>query len=443
MNVILVFPPHEIPAADAHRRVAWARRHFHHASSFKLTSAQSTREHFQNLFPTEQVAVWHRPSMIGGCNVLILMRAVDNPEVSDVLNPPLTDRVYTLEWDGRLRLASGQTDVVEYPGVRSHAFNRLGPKSPDGEFYYFPYGYLFRYTGLGPINDFGFRIEQDLRKLEQRDSRHKVIAVFGGSAAWSMYCLHDEMFHVRLQNLLNESCAAANLDLRFTVLNFGMHGHVALNEILAYTLYCHRLRPDVVIAHDGFNDLAYGQTADPTLIGGYDIAYQFNLENWSQILHGTSDEPTNQPSFPMQPLNTPPNILRAYVRRQTQFRQMVEAAGGKFVWGLQPFMMSKQAQSPSEQAFLDGIDADNPFDIVYKRMRFLYDKLVENVRPKDWPCFIDFDRHFRQFGGDESLFGDFMHTLPVGDEKIAAHYHQILAAQLVTKELSNDAVRVA
>ena len=54
--------------------------------------------------------------------------------------------------------------------------------------------------------------------------------------------------------------ATSDHGMHFTVLDFGLPGNVVLNEIITYLLHCQDIRPDIVVAHDGFNDLFYGLT---------------------------------------------------------------------------------------------------------------------------------------------------------------------------------------
>ncbi|MFM9597667.1 hypothetical protein ACKI1O_51185, partial [Streptomyces scabiei] len=78
-----------------------------------------------------------------------------------------------------------------------------------------------------------------------------------------------------------------------------------INEMLTYTNFCWDLRPDVVVAHDGYNDAVYGQLCDPRVLDDWDMIYQENLEGWSQILHETADTPRTQHSLPYRAVNQP------------------------------------------------------------------------------------------------------------------------------------------
>ena len=47
-------------------------------------------------------------------------------------------------------------------------------------------------------------------------------------------------------------------DKEVHVLNLSQPGNVILNQIVNFTLYGHQLAPDIVIAHQGFNDVVNG-----------------------------------------------------------------------------------------------------------------------------------------------------------------------------------------
>jgi hypothetical protein len=428
MRVNLVLPPSPLDAKAVARGIAWLNKRFRIEAPQLLAPSQGL-PHYRALagIPAAQL---YSPDAARDCDVLVFAKGTALPELADDPKTISGPRVYTLEKDGRLRLCADSIDVTESPALDQHVFNRVGPKSPDGEFYYFPYGYLFKYTGLGPINEFGFRVVGDFMRYAERAPDHKLIVVFGGSAAWSMLSLHEEMFATRLEEKLNAWAQASGRSETFTVLNFGMHGHVVLNEILTHVLFTSRIRPDIVIAHDGFNDLVYGMLSDPELLGRHDITYQYNLEDWGQILHKMQHVPTNQPEKPLVIHNIPQLIAKAYATRKQQFRTMVQSAGGRFIWGLQPKLLSKAAMSPSESAYLKAIRPDNPVVHAFKRIGYLYDKFLDLVQLPEGTEYVDLHKYFGRFGADECLFGDMAHTLPDGDERIAECYFDYLTATM-------------
>lgn len=348
-----------------------------------------------------------------------------HPEYSNFSSGQGNRDVYTLEIDSRIRRCDTKLPESDLPHAYTHAFNKLGPKTPDGEFYYFPYGYLFKYPGLGPINPFGFRVPDNYADLAIRPKKHKLILFFGGSAMWSMYSYINEMFPAVLEKMLNEYCKHKKIDLQFSILNFGMHGHIVLNEMITYLLFCQKLNPDYVVAHDGWNDLIYGMLSDKFLLNEHQLAYQYNLEGWSQILHKTSDLKATQSNKDFQPINLPNNVVSAYLDRKNQFRQLVEQNGAKFIWALQPSIYSKKSHSSEEKEYLQHeLQYTNSFREPYKRMSFIYETYIKRAAKELTVPFLNLHAYFQNFGDEQTLFGDIIHTVPLGDYKIAQYYFE-------------------
>lgn len=317
-----------------------------------------------------------------------------------------------------------------YPKINSHIFNRLAPYNTD-MYYYFPYGYLFRCLGLGPINEFGFRISEPLSTYVSRPANHKVVVVFGGSSTWSLDCLHTEMFALRLEKRLNHFAEKANLEVKFTVLNMGQHGHLVLNELVSFILFCRDINPDIVIAHDGFNDFLYGMLSDRYLMRE-GICYQFNHEQFAQILHGSEDRPLVQSEISsLKVVNTPQVVIRAYKKRKNQFQDTVMSQGAQFIWGLQPFIESKPALSPEERKYIEEYDVYNTqFGAPYRNMKFVYDAYVDTLQDTEDMNFINFHKCFEKYGKDDYLCADFCHMTPRGDDLIAKVYCDFISDKI-------------
>ena len=339
--------------------------------------------------------------------------------------------VSSIKFSGRIVPYKRDWSPAELQNMDSNIFNRLSPREPWG-FYYFPFGYLFRFLGLGPINSFGCRITQSLADLTRRDRNHKVVACFGGSAGWSMFCLHHQMYTELLQERLNAYCKEQNLELRFTVLNFGQHGHVVMNEMLSYMNFCWDLKPDIVVAHDGYNDAAYGQLCDPRVLDDWNLIYQENLEGWSQILHQTGEIPRTQHSLPYRVVNQPVQVLKSYTRRKRQFAQIVRSNGGMFVWGLQPAASSHKKRSALESGLLrhnrnpDHAPALANVDGMFRILR-------QNLKLDADTPFVDCDAAMTAYGAERLLFGDEVHLMPDGDVLVAGLYADAIARAYIDK----------
>ena len=404
------------------RNAKWISKRFDCFGDLTIAAPNQYVKYYERLLCDYEIVEFDKEALsFKHDNFVYMLGNYFQPKLIDNLSS--AKRVYTINSNGHLcNCRPDQVDSYEYPDIDAHIFNKLGHKSPSGGYYYFPYGYLYRFTNLGPINAFGFRIDIDYRSLENRDVNHKVIAVFGGSAAWSYGCIYEEMFSYRLEVLLNDYCSRNKLPLKFTVLNFGMHAHVVMNEMLTYNLFCYQIKPDYTIAHDGFNDILYGLISDPFLLKKYDLTYSPILEEWSHILHGTHDIPTNQPSIPYKSLNLPQNILKAYLTRKYQFQEMVELQGGIYIWGFQPMLYSKKKLSTSEKVYRHC----KAHEDLIPQIKFLYERFAKDVELPERVPILDFHQYFGQFGDDMTLFIDIVHTTPLGDEKVAEYYFTYL-----------------
>lgn len=342
---------------------------------------------------------------------------------------PDTMRVYVVSAEGgiNLFLADGtqrSLDAIEYPFVDAHVFNRLAQPHNYIEgarsYVFFPYGFLYRCLGLGPIDAFGFRIDKDVGQLSSREPKHKLITVFGGSSTFSVYCLHHQMFTSVMEALLNEASRSRGLDLTFTVLNFGQNSHVVLNQMLAYQLFCQRLKPDVVISHDGHNDLMWGQINDPYLVER-GIVYPHNMEDWAALLHKgeAPSMPALAPAIPV--INPPQRVVRAYVERKRQFADLVASSGTQFVWGVQPLIWAKNGYSEAEAEAFKHWAGHRELGAAIRNLPRLYAMLTSDAAPAG-SVYADVHRHFSSFPPEETLFADHVHTQPAGDAVIARFY---------------------
>lgn len=338
--------------------------------------------------------------------------------------------------DGRVEL--GGRDVLERLARHygEHVFDRLGPCGAGYldlySFVYFPYGYTMRTAGIGATNAMGLRVPADYAQLAKRDADHVLIAVLGGSAAFSLYCDDERMFSAVLERRLATAPELAGL--RVSVLNFGVPGQVVLNELLTYLLFVEKLQPDFVIAHDGINDCHYGLITDPTLLREEQITYPDNLEKWAQLLHGAGEGTTTQAPFEgsghLRNLSSVADVARAHVARKRQFKRVVQAAGARFVWALQPIFCSKGALSEREAYgvadYIAGLYRDQA-----AQLPELFRLLSEHVGHAPGDLVVDLHRHFRQYGADRTLFADHAHLLPAGDAEVAEAYAAVLRPAIV------------
>lgn len=433
-NIAVLLPDRPAVLSELEQRLEGVRTRYGDLARIGFFSEGEFLDHYAGLLDSLSIA-----ALSDGCltefNIIVDM--VDTGERALNWGASKAARTYRVYDEGRIMPDIPGIDSYEYPFIDTHAFNRHSPKSTADKlefncFYYFPYGYLHRVTGLGPINEFGHRIEIDFRELADRGPEHKVVACFGGSAGFSVSCLHEQMYTKVMERRLNELCGDGGADLKFTVLNFGSPGNVVLNEIMHYILFCHRIRPDIVVTHDGANDLGYATGADGYLVESMDIVYQGQLVEWAEILHNPNYKRTGEAMI--SPGEKAANIasLRSYVARKRQFSDLVRGQGGLHVWGLQPIFLSKKELSPIEH---DRIWT-NPRVEAKVRDHFdqyhdLYKTFLENKPDFGDDLFVDLHTLFGTMGADRTLLADVVHMLPEGDRVIGEHYAEQIFASLV------------
>lgn len=326
-----------------------------------------------------------------------------------------------LDGYGGLRIVGGKSNEIDYPQINTQIFSRLS-HNLQGEQYYFPYGYHINRNNFGDTNELGFRIKGDYKILTDRDKNHKLITIFGGSGSWDIFANHKETFAKKLENKLNKHYSGR---YTFSVLNFSMLGNVVINEMINYLLYGYELSPDIVIAHDGFNDFIFSQSTDSYLLERYKITYNKLLEKWADVAHSELNMNIYK--------NSASSVVLTYYERKKEFETLVSATKSIFISGLQPNVYQKKAVSKKEQEYMSRFDYEL-FKNAQKNINFLYDvykKLVNDRGGCRYQLF--FDDIFANFDDHYTLFGDFMHQLPAGNEIISDAYMNLIIGILDEK----------
>jgi hypothetical protein len=358
-----------------------------------------------------------------GFDILVRFRTPGQPP------PPKGVDAYRIEvGPPRPRLSRDDGKVI-YDHAQAHVFNRLSAHLPKG-YIFDPYGFVYRMTGHGPINPFGFRIDADMAALADRGPEHKVVATFGGSTTWSIDCIPSETYTAVLERLLNERSVREGLRIRYTCLNFGQSAYVVLNAMVAFLLHGWRVRPDIVIAHDGWNDLLYGSYVDPYLVREAAIVYACDIEPWAQRIHGAADvETTKTAQVPFPLRSSPSDVIAAYLLRKEQFKAMAEAAGARFIWGLQPIVHDKRALHDAERAARDPTHPVNRDDWRHVRARIPpLMRMVAAACATAGRTIVDVARAFEDLPAETKHFTDTIHLTPAGDEVVARTYFEHLVA---------------
>jgi hypothetical protein len=346
-------------------------------------------------------------------------------------NPPIT-------WNGDIGINVYRPFLFGYGGLRcvgkdvdkrssKHIFQKMGEEVPEG-FLFFPHGYMYKGNNFGDLNEIGFRLPSGWQQLAARDENSKVISFVGGSSTFDVFAMVGERFSDILESMINDYLSSKGSKKRYTVLNFGMPGNVILNEMTHYMLYIWGLKTDILIAHDGYNDLNYGQSSDSYLQFHYDITYQYNYERWAKDACGSDIELDWENNGFILFKNNSLNAIKAYYNRKKQFEKMVKDSGSIFVSALQPALFSKKISD--EEKRLDDAIHSYELDRIFTNMPFIYKRFLEFLEINDkFDHFIDFHTSFSKYGKEDTLFGDIIHTLKSGNEVIAKHYFDFLLSK--------------
>lgn len=292
----------------------------------------------------------------------------------------------------------------------------------------FAYGRLtIHSTEHGPIDSFGFRIGGDLQELADRDADTIVIGLYGGSGAFCWRCHHDDTFGAMLERDLNCWSAERRRGLTFRVLNFGQLGYTILEEMQAWMMHGNRVRPDVVIAHSGFNDLFLAPLIDQTLVEKHDLIYNFNFD----------EVPFKPGSGKIDPARGA-RVVAAYMRRVEQFARLATGSGARFLYGRQPIWIDKALSAEEQAAMAQWLGVFTKNQPLYQQaalnMGFLYQRLEQELaglpgrledasRPvAQTVAVVDCHRPCAAQGADRSLFLDVAHLTGAGNRIVADAY---------------------
>jgi hypothetical protein len=415
------------------------RSRFSHRGPLSFVADSPLHERLARDLPNDTIRTVKDAAKVNGATwILIANRGEAHLVKLPVLSAPPRD-IHVAGPEGYLvpmvRSESGAlTPQIASSGnhqVDEHVFVRMCNRATTGGWYLFPYGFgQVHANGVGPIDSFGFRRAATESALTKRGANHRVVAVFGGSAVHGLESPHHETFPAVLETLINAHPNTQRQGLRYSVVNFGMSGHMQLNEIMTYIMFCHDLRPEIVIANDGFNDLVIGVVNDPVLIGNYQIAYPPNFEQWAQLLHGASHVKLSQEfsvDIPVRMLSSPQAVVRAYHTRKTQFARMVAGDGARFIWGLQPASFGKRL-SANERAALDiFLQHSRAYKQVYERLPALYELSRKTLELPNGATFVDVHSRFGAFTEQDDLFSDVVHMTSEGNRRIAEIYTEAMA----------------
>lgn len=317
---------------------------------------------------------------------------------------------------------------IDDPGANKHFFSRVAIETnvSRNEFVYFPYGFFVRSTMLGNINEFGFRVDDDYQRLVSRCENHKLICVTGGSAAWGCNVHIENTFCRKLEKLLN----AERGEVHYHVLNFGMSGYTVINEMITYMLFIAKLQPDIVLSFSGFNDIHMGLTSDEYLLKKFDIAYSGWQEGWASVLRDVAYSPDFELGWSLSKHTLPYNTQKAFLSRISQYRDIVEKSGTKFIFALQPFWGSKGAHSKNELKSFTTLYQRSYEHPMVSAIGYMYNRLKKVSEEGGVEIDIDFDRYFGGLDDSIDAIYDLAHFMPEGESIVAKYIYEWMVAHV-------------
>ncbi len=325
-------------------------------------------------------------------------------------------------------LSRNTLNKKDYPAAESTRFNQYSILHPHASLVYYPYGFYSVHTGMGPINHLGFRIKNDFVELKDRQKEHLLICAFGGSTTWSQFCFEGETFCDVLEGMLNKHLGSTENKSKYkmaTVLNFGTFAHLVFNELSTYLLYAQQLSPDIVIGHDGWNDLLNGLISDPFLMEKHKLTYTVVTENWARkISDFENPERSNN-----QITNLPNQIVDAYLEKKYQFRDICEKDNADFIPSLQPAAFSKQSLNLFEKEEIKKECSQKDALLFQQNIPPLYERLNHNINKDSDSQWLNFHEIFKAVDHSKVHFGDLVHTYPEGDKIIAENYFNRIKKQ--------------
>jgi hypothetical protein len=324
-------------------------------------------------------------------------------------------------------------------------------------------------------NDLGFRINFELETttLYNKAPEERVVLLLGGSAVFGIGATsNDTTIDAYLQRKLNEGQSA----IHYTVLNMGVNGWIAYQEMILLNLYGLNLQPDWVIFMDGNNDMinivandllkhlikedVQSDIGSPlvtpvirNIVDGYyyrRLKPEFFRSEWENELIGRSAAyryftgkeyvpHTQQTRFPtVRGWKQIDGTVDFYLRAQRS--AFLQCPTCRYIFSTQPyFSRGKTTMDADARAKLKGEFPDLKFTSeLFRNPRFediimLYtlgrvkDEMPTICRDLGSRCqYKAIDELFSTDAEKEKYFIDTVHLLDAGNEQVADYYAQMI-----------------
>lgn len=308
---------------------------------------------------------------------------------------------------------------------------------------YYPFFLLFKNSaevGALPFSryeqdEFGFRVEKGDRPLERRGDELLVV-MHGGSAAYGVFNSVPRSCGGQLQSFLQAGLVERGDRRAVRVVNMAIPGSTLSDCMARHVLLAHRMRPDYVVAHIGWNETTSLLYTDPSSArrGIFIQDQQVKIGQMFWQSQGRWGDEIRTLSFDHD--LSAENIADLVLERLGQFARMVGGDGGKLVAAIQPTIFSKSALHILERGYFTRklLRKRDPFD----RMVLLQDSMdamEDGLHTIDGPCLsVGFNRLLRQEDGERFMFWDTCHTAPPGDGFMARVYADRILDDLAGRE---------
>ena len=318
--------------------------------------------------------------------------------------------------------------------IQKNIFNKISHKSRYG-FYFWPYGYLFRYYKWGGINELGFREKNNFDEIEKKYENYYKIGFFGGSTGFDILVKDEDTIVKKLEKKLNNNLELVRKCGLFKIINFSQPGNLVFSQILNYIQFSVLMNLKLIISHNPSNDFGTTPMNDPKIVKSYKLAYVDMMEAFAEKIHEPDNvkidvnfcDTNDIKNFKPAPIKTDVDtIIKSYLTRLYQFKELSEESNKLFISGYQPFIFSKKNLSDFEKKKLESYKPyyKKVYDIIPK----IYDKFGQDyeIDVAKEINFINFHKKFFNLSREISHFGDTVHLLEPGNELIAEEYYKYI-----------------
>lgn len=267
--------------------------------------------------------------------------------------------------------------------------------------------------------NFFFRHPVDFQGLKQR--KRQIVALFGPSTIQESYYSDDsETLAFKLQELEN---VHKNPKI---ILNFGITGFTLYEQFLLYSSLIYSLKPEIVVTVFFGVDILSGKVSCEMLLEQHAIFYGGSLleKDYRDMTQSVAPMRYQFLQTEEKPvLNNDEILLQALQMRLSQFNAMVTSYGGKFYPILNPLLFCKKEWSKEEKeshlaTFQNFVNIGYEDDLQITELM----KTFKTI-PRD---FMLYDGNDALRDSKETLFSDFIHLTPKGNEKFAQYIKSLV-----------------